>query len=647
MYLITYLLSSLLLFGLCADLSAQEAKSDSVRVFALIDIAKEKQAQGFPDSAEHYFKKAGQLVEELDSDIGRIAYAGHYAVFLYQQVRYDEALTLAKQQLAASLKVNNKQKASYGYNNMALQYQAQGKLKQAAEALMKALELSSGIENPTHRDLSDRRKFYNNLSSLLLDLNDIDKGLQYGLKSLEIAEELQDTVAVAMSLVNILVAEAMANKLTDAEQHALQLLAIGQSHGDVQTKLTAYINLSDIYRRQDRLPLALETYQKAEVLLQQAPPGNEVYVLSGIATVYKNMGQYHQASSYFDKALVLAREELAKPKLIELYLSGAEIKEGLGNYRQALQFRKQYERLSDSLLNRETQQTIQELEVKYQAAEKEKSIAEQALKISEQQAQLDRKNKWIVLAVALVLLLVLLLMSSRLISQQKRRTEASKQENRLLEAQLKGEEEERARTARELHDGVASILSAAKLQVNALADGHPIPQLHIGQLIESAVQEIRNISHNLAPEIVLTEGFAYAIQEFCQRIRRPGLQLECYIIGAIPQLDKKAELLLYRIVQESVTNMVKHADATEGIVQVVDGGNRLAITIEDNGKGFDPEQLTADGIGLKNLSSRIQLVGGTYEIRSAPGKGTSIYIEIGTDNHRPVKREGAEVRTYG
>lgn len=647
MYLIIYLIPSLLLFGLCSTLSAQEAKSDSIQVFALLDIAKEKQTQGFIDSAEHYLKKAGQLAEELNSDVGRIGYAGHYSVFLYQQIRYDEALTLAKQQLAVSLKVNNKQKASYGYNNMALQYQAQGKLKQAASALMNALELSSGIENPTHRDLSDRRKFYNNLSSLLLDMNDLEKGREYALKAHEVAEQLQDTLAMGWSLVNILVAEAMAGKLIDAEKHGLQLLAIGRSQRDVDMELKAYINLSDIYRRQKRYPVALKTYQKALVLSEKASPGNEVYILSGISSIYKDKAQYTQANLYFNRALALAEQELAKPQLIELYLSGAEIKENIGAYQEALMLRKRYEQLNDSLRNQETHNTIQELEVKYQTSEREKELAARDLQIAEQRNKLERMNKWTILSISLVVILIVILAFGRLVTKQKRKTEASEHENRLLDAQLKGEEEERARTARELHDGVASILSAAKLQVNALANGHPVPQLHIGQLIESAVQEIRNISHNLAPEIVLTEGFAYAIQEFCQRIRRPGLQLECYIIGAIPQLDKKAELLLYRIVQESVTNMVKHADATEGIVQVVDGGNRLAITIEDNGKGFDPEQLTADGIGLKNLSSRIQLVGGTYEIRSAPGKGTSIYIEIGTDNHRPVKREGAEVRTYG
>src|SRR5690606_661195 len=182
---------------------------------------------------------------------------------------------------------------------------------------------------------------------------------------------------------------------------------------DVHTLLSAYINLVDIDRRHGRLPPALATYRKAEALLPQAPPGNAVYVLSGMATVYKNLGRYQQADTYFGEALTLAEIELAKPKLIELYLSGAEIKEGLGDYRQALFYRKQYERLSDSLLNAETQQTIQELELKYQAAEKEKSLVEQALTISEQRAQLDRQSKWIVLALALAVVLVLVLAFNR------------------------------------------------------------------------------------------------------------------------------------------------------------------------------------------------------------------------------------------
>ncbi len=616
------------LIAVLTNVSGKTLETDTTRVYQLIETARGKQQQGLADAAEHDFRQAGELAKQLDFDRGLLMYAGHYCVFLYDQVRYEEALAMAHVQFEVSKRLGDRQRMGYAYNNMSLQYQAQGKLQQAAESLMKALEISSEIEIPTPQHLSDRRKYYNNLSSLLLDMKDLDKGRQYALKAFEVAEQLQDTIAMGRSLVNVLVAEAMANRLDQAEQHGLKLLAIGKSHGDIQMELQAYINLSDIYRRQKRYHLALETYQKAQSLLKEASPGSHVYILSGISSVYKDMALYQQANTYFDQALSIAQRELAKPQLIELYLSGAEIKEGMGAYQQALQLRKQYEQINDSLRSQETHNTIQELEMRYQTAETEKALAERDLKISEQRNELERKNKWVALTVLLTALLVMILLFTRLINQQKRRTEASEQANRLLEAQLKGEETERARTARELHDGVASILSAAKLHINAGNHWDSHANAVLGQLIETAVQEIRNISHNLAPEAVLDEGFEHAVKEYCQRVNYAGLQLECYVVGELPKLNKDTELLLYRIIQEAVANMVKHAEATEGIVQLLGEAPRLSITIEDNGKGFDPGALKETGIGLKNLASRIQLLRGSYEVHSTPGKGTSVYIEI-------------------
>ncbi|SEL52795.1 tetratricopeptide repeat-containing sensor histidine kinase [Parapedobacter koreensis] len=622
---------SFLCFSLFMLTSAkcQVAHHDTARVYQLIETAREKQQQGLADAAEKDFRQAGTLAKQLNFDRGLLMYAGHYCVFLYHHVRYEEALSLAQVQLEVSQRLDDKQRMGYAFNNISLQYQAQGKLQQAAAFLMRALEISSEIKHPTLRDLSDRRKYYNNLSSLLLDMHDLGKGKEYAIKALEIAEQLQDTIAIGWSLVNLTVAEAMAGKLADAEKHGLELLAIGQSQRDIEMELKAHNNLGDIYRMQKRFALALETFKKSQRLLDKAPPGNEVYVLMGISSTYKDLGHYEAADTYFRRASVLAEEELAKPQLIELYRSGAEIKEGMGAYKEALALRKRYEQINDSVRNQEIHNTIQELEVKYQTSEKEKALAERDLKISEQRSEMARLNTWIMLSVSFVAILAMILVFSRLINQQKRKTEATVQANRLLEAQLQGEEKERARTARELHDGVASILSAAKLHIHARDDGErPHANILLGQLIETAVQEIRNISHNLAPEVVLDEGFAHAVQEYCRRVSHSGLRLECYIVGTLPKLDKNAELLLYRIIQEAVANLVKHAEATEGIVQLVGDGPRLSITVEDNGRGFDPANLTEKGIGLKNLISRVQLLQGSQEVRSAPGQGTSIYIEI-------------------
>lgn len=623
-------LISLLIFlaFVLTDLKGNPSLPDTLQVIQLIESAQEHQKNGRAEAAEDGLRKAGEMAKELNFQRGMLMYAGHYTVFLYNQLRYEEALEMAHIQLEIASRLNDLQRIGYAYNNISLQYQAMGKLQLAANNLMNALEISSRVENPGAAHLGDRRKYYNNLSSLLLDMNDLDKGLQYAQKAYEIAEELQDSVAMGRSLVNILVAEAMAGKLARAESHGLQLQAIGEASGDIEMIMKAYNNLGDIYRMQGRYATSLETFQKAQLLLNKLPPGHEVYVTMGMSATYKDMGEFQKADSHFERALVLAREELAKPQLIELFLSGAEIKESLGAYRDALLLRKQYELLNDSLRNQETHASIQELEVKYQTAEKEKALAERDLMISEQVSELERKNKWFFLSAAVAFLLIILVVFNRLITVQKHKTQVSEQANRILAAQLQGEETERARTARELHDGVASILSAAKLHINA-ADSHDRNAFGlVGQLIETAVQEVRNISHNLAPGQVLDEGLSSATQEFCRRMKNSQLQFEFYQIGDLPELDKSAELLLYRIIQETVTNVVKHADASEVIVQLEGEGSLLSITIEDNGKGFDPEGLGEKGIGLKNLAYRIQVLNGTYEINSSPGKGTSVYIYI-------------------
>jgi len=202
----------------------------------------------------------------------------------------------------------------------------------------------------------------------------------------------------------------------------------------------------------------------------------------------------------------------------------------------------------------------------------------------------------------------------------------------LAEAQLKGEEKERARTAKELHDGVASVLSAAKLHINTINNyqGQKSPFQDIGQLIDIAVSEIRNISHNLTPETILTEGLAYAIQSFCQRINKPNFQIHCYIIGSLNNVNRNYQVYIYRIIQESVANILKHANASETIVQLTEEKDRILITIEDNGIGFDIGPISGKGIGLKNLYTRVHSIQGYLDIRSNHGQGTSICIEIPT-----------------
>lgn len=626
----------LLALALPSTASPAIGRSDTSKVFEWVELAKDKQKKGMPDSAEYYFKRAGELATILDYDKGKLSFAGNYSVFLYEQVRFDEAMEYAQQALEISQRLQNRTKMAAAYNNIALQHQARGRLKDAAHHLMKALEISSGIQNPTSQNLSDRRKYLNNMSSLFLDLHDLEKGLQYAWQSFEIAQQLRDTVSMGNSLINVMVAEAMSGKLASAVRHGKQYLAIGRAYGDLQMEIKALNNLADVYRMQKLYARALTTFQQALSITPASMPGNEVYTLSGISRVYMEMGNPRKAKEHFVRAFQLAQTELAKPQLVDMYETGGDIEEALGDYRQALDLHKKHAALKDSLRDQETEKTIQELEVRYETAQHRKSIAERDLKIVEQAAELSRKDKWLVIYIFSLLILISGLVGIRLLNRQKRRVQAAELEKKLVEAQLAGEEKERARTAKELHDGVASILSAARMQIDTpLSYDNPRAAFQdVGQLLDIAVREVRNISHNLAPEMILQEGFADAIQSFCRRINKPGFQLDCYILGELPNLQQSAQLAIYRAIQECVTNMLKHADATCGIVQLACEKDRLSITVEDNGKGFDAEGIWVKGIGFANLQSRMRFLNGTLDIRSFPGRGTSVFMEIDCSAHK-------------
>lgn len=604
---------------------------DTTAVLEFIDQAKEMHKKGSPDSAEYYFNQANRLSKVMGYDNGRLSFLGNYSVFLYEQLRYGEALSFAQQSLGLSLKLGNRPRAAAAYNNISLQLQAMGKLEEAAKNLVRGLEISSSIKGPSNRDLSDRRKYYNNLSSLMLDLNDVQKGLEYAWESHKLAQKLNDTLAMGRSLVNIVVAEAMSKDFGSAERYALRLKEIALKYADVQMEIKAHNNLGDIYRMQKKYTESLRSFRKARALLSPAFPGNEVYVLSGMSAVNKDMGNFSLAESYFQRAMELGKEQLPKPQLLELYLSGSEIKEGIGKFSEALELRKMYQSMADSLKNRETHRSIQELELKYRTIENRRSIAERDLMIAEQHTVLERNSKWVTVSISIAVLLAWGLIFMRIVGNQKRKRLRLDYERHLLEAQLKGEERERGRTARELHDGVASILSAAKIRIhNATVSGREEKALpEIGELIEVAVREIRSISHNLAPEFLLREGLACAVESFCHRVNGRELAVDFYLIGDIPRFDRTVELMLYRTVQEAVTNMIKHSGASEGIVQFESSGSILRITVEDNGTGFNTNNLSGKGLGLSGLACRISSLGGTIDIRSSPGNGTTIYIEIG------------------
>lgn len=203
-----------------------------------------------------------------------------------------------------------------------------------------------------------------------------------------------------------------------------------------------------------------------------------------------------------------------------------------------------------------------------------------------------------------------------------------------LNATINGEERERIRIAQELHDGIGGLLAISTINFEQVKndlylenEGNFSEGL---KLLKEASVELRKTAHNIMPEILLQKGLVEAVKYFCERMAgNNSINISFQTVGTIKKFNKEFELLLYRITQELLHNILKHSKATEALVQICFHEEGLDLTVEDNGIGMPAERRSfSSGMGLQSIQDRIKAINGHMEIKSEPGHGTGIYIEF-------------------
>ena len=149
-------------------------------------------------------------------------------------------------------------------------------------------------------------------------------------------------------------------------------------------------------------------------------------------------------------------------------------------------------------------------------------------------------------------------------------------------------------------------------------------------MLDTSIRELRRVAHNMMPEMLTRFGLDEALKEYCNSINTTKLvNVKYQSLGMEQRLEQSIEIIIYRIVQELLNNILKHASASEAFVQLIKEQNRLSVVVEDNGKGFDPNTHgNKDGAGLINIRSRVDYLKGQLAIHAEPGKGTLVNIEF-------------------
>jgi len=293
---------------------------------------------------------------------------------------------------------------------------------------------------------------------------------------------------------------------------------------------------------------------------------------------------------------------------------------------------------------------VADLDRKYLSAQKQKEIIQLQKDKQIQSLSLKQKSTLNYFLVAAVLVLLVtcvlaylnirhrhLLAKKEAELQQQRFSELEK--DKLLvavDAMLKGQEEERSRLAKDLHDGLGGLLSGVKFSLSNIKDNLIITPDNMSiferslDMLDTSIRELRRVAHNMMPEMLTKFGLDEALNEYCNTINTTKLLTVKYqSFGMAMRLEKSSEIIIYRIIQELLNNIMKHAAATEVMVQLIKEEARLSIIVEDNGKEFDTALLKNNkGAGLTSIQSRVDYLKGRLDIHSEPGKGTLVNIEF-------------------
>ncbi|MGE8376907.1 MAG: sensor histidine kinase, partial [Sphingobacterium sp.] len=291
--------------------------------------------------------------------------------------------------------------------------------------------------------------------------------------------------------------------------------------------------------------------------------------------------------------------------------------------------------ISDSTKYENMEVEIQNLEINYQTAEKEKRIA--LLENEQREVVLKSKNQVLLnlvlgigaLTFLLVMLFLFYVLRTNKKNNRKRLEEIGRdQELKISQALLEGEDRERIRIARDLHDGIGGTLSGIKLKLSDPTADKELMVQKANEQLHSAIGELRRTARGMMPESLLKNGLETALHDLCTDLISSEVQIEFQSSG-LSDHSMNNTVHIYRIVQELLTNAIKHGKAKNILVQLIQEQDAILITVDDNGKGFDTGQMSnVTGIGLKNIQNRVDFLKGTLSIDSDPGNGTSVNIEI-------------------
>lgn len=514
----------------------------------------------------------------------------------------------------------------------------------AYEHLQIAHDLYAAIGNKTNlryvlvilADFQLKRGFHYEALQLFHQASEINRELGDQKSEAHLYAELSRTYLLMVDTANYLYYLDLATELALAQQDSFLLGILYTERGTFDMDAGDYQSTIDYSRK------AVAMGENAAI-----PCIGWSVAMEGVARQYR--GEYAAAIPILKSAMPYHRKLNEMDAVQKYYGNISQCFLGLHQMDSAYFYLKESKRLSDSLAQANLETRLNQLLVEYNTRDKEAEIKRQQAELDAREARAKQQKLVISLLIGGIVVAILgffggykyftdrvrdekkLAEQERLISQQEKYRLAQENELETVRSLVQGQEIERQRFARELHDGLGGMLSALRLQLDQLGQGLSPEQERINQkalhILHHSVEEVRMISRNSLPKALEQSGLVTALQDYCSSLmaeNSPLIDVQQY--GQVA-LSADEELSTYRIVQELINNAVKHADCREIMVLIVQAGPDVTISVEDDGLGFDHSS-TKTGSGLYLLRKRVNALKGELIIDSSPSSGSSFMLNF-------------------
>lgn len=465
-----------------------------------------------------------------------------------------------------------------------------------------------------------------------------EQALNYILEHVEKSLQLSDTTILPQAYTNLAATYFRLSEVDSSYKYHLKSLYWSQFRGAPIDLGYCYLNLGEIHSTLGDLDSALFYHQKAQEAFES------IDFKTGLTSNSLNLGKLYQKVGSISQALQYTQESAQMAEIIgdlallrdalELEVSLHKIRE---DYYSALTTSERAKVIQDSLDAQLNKQEMDDLITQYETREKQQQIDLQNSQLAEQKRTLQLNRLLLIGAILIILMLVTIgmLLSNRMKKKQEAQLQAERLYAREMEikATVASQEKERARYARDLHDGFGQMISLLTMNLKNLGtNSKPDERQKVFEsselLLQDMYEELKRICFDLMPHTLVQAGLTAAIDEFATRVNQSGqLHIERNYFGLEDRLIDVQEIAFYRIVQEWINNIIKHSDASKVTVQLTRDKQEITLLIEDNGSKIDQHRLIhGSGNGWKNLQARTNLIKGVLELESAELRGNTLIL---------------------